>query len=61
MRTVVTKFPTDRPKAIVLGTTRVTVVFPVLIALPTLWPQAFPFLSGVKIDTDPENMISCGL
>ena len=29
-----------------------------LVALPTLAPNAVPFLQGLKIDTDPENMLS---
>ncbi|RFB03903.1 efflux RND transporter permease subunit [Parvularcula marina] len=29
-----------------------------LVALPTLAPGAMPFLNGLKIDTDPENMLS---
>ena len=29
-----------------------------LVAAPTLAPSAFPFLNGLKVDTDPENMLS---
>ena len=29
-----------------------------LVAAPSLAPSAFPFLNGLKIDTDPENMLS---
>lgn len=43
-------------------TTGVMVVFTValalLAALPSVWPTTFPKLNGVKIDTDPENMLS---
>lgn len=27
-------------------------------ALPSIWPQSFPWLHGVVVDTDPENMLS---
>lgn len=29
-----------------------------LVALPSLAPQAVPFLNGIHVDTDPENMLS---
>ncbi len=29
-----------------------------LATLPSLWPVAFPALNGLKVDTDPENMLS---
>ena len=24
---------------------------------PSIWPEAFPFLTPLKVDTDPENML----
>ncbi len=36
----------------------VTLVIAAAAALPSIWPTAFPFLSGVTVDTDPENMLS---
>ena len=36
----------------------VSVLFLVLVALPTLAPGSFPFLNALHIDTDPENMLS---
>ena len=30
----------------------------ILAALPSIWPDRFPYLHGVKVDTDPENMLS---
>jgi uncharacterized protein len=33
-------------------------VLALLAALPSLAPETFPMLSGVKVDTDPENMLS---
>jgi uncharacterized protein len=35
----------------------VTLALTLLAALPTLWPDAFPRLHGVQVDTDPENML----
>lgn len=29
-----------------------------LVALPSIWPSSFSFLSALHIDTDPENMLS---
>lgn len=40
---------------IILGIAAVLIV---LVALPSLWPDTFPMLYGVKVDTDPENMLS---
>lgn len=34
-----------------------TVVLILLAALPSLWPDTFPRLHGVAVDTDPENML----
>ena len=36
----------------------VTAILAVLAALPSLWPNAFPVLQPLKVDTDPENMLS---
>ena len=35
----------------------VTVVLALFAALPSVWPERFPALHGVKVDTDPENML----
>ena len=35
----------------------IAVVFPVLVALPSLWPETFAVMSGVATDTDPENRL----
>ncbi len=47
-------------KLVALAMGVIAVVFPVLVALPSIWPGSFPFLHGVDIDTDPENMLSEG-
>ena len=36
----------------------VTLSIAMLAVLPSLWPGTFSMLSGVKVDTDPENMLS---
>lgn len=35
----------------------VTLALTLLAALPSLWPESFPRLNGVEVDTDPENML----
>ncbi|MBK5922126.1 RND transporter [Rhodothalassium salexigens] len=35
-----------------------SVVLIALTAVPSIWPQAAPALHGLKIDTDPENMLA---
>ena len=35
-----------------------SVLLILLVALPTLMPDRVPFLAPLKIDTDPENMLS---
>ncbi len=45
-------------KIVVAVMATIAIVFPVLVALPSIWPASFPFLHGVDIDTDPENMLS---
>ncbi len=37
--------------------TGVTLGLVALAALPSIWPQTFPRLHGVIVDTDPENML----
>ncbi|TNE58505.1 MAG: RND transporter [Alphaproteobacteria bacterium] len=48
---------TNRPKTIMRVTALLSVLLIALVAVPSLAPNAAPFLSGVKIDTDPENML----
>lgn len=58
MRMRLSEFPTNHPRFIALSMVAIALLFPALVALPTLWPETFPFLSGVEVDTDPENMLS---
>jgi hypothetical protein len=51
-------FATSYPRFITLGIGLISVVLIVLAALPSLWPGTFRSLNGLKVDTDPENMLS---
>jgi predicted RND superfamily exporter protein len=45
-------------KAVTLAVVVVTVLLAVLAAVPSIWPEAVPFLHAIEVDTDPENMLS---
>ena len=48
-----------RRRGLVVATTLLlTATIAVLATLPSIWPQSFPSLHGVQVDTDPENMLS---
>ena len=47
----------NNPKTVAAVMLVLTAVIVLLAALPTLWPDAFPFLNSLKVDTDPENML----
>jgi len=49
---------TRRPKTVAASMLLVTAVIAAAAALPSLWPARFAFLSPVRVDTDPENMLS---
>ena len=51
-------FSLDRPKALSRILLAVSLFLITLVALPSIWPAAFPLLNPLKIDTDPENMLS---
>ena len=36
----------------------ITIFLALTAALPSIWPDSFPYLHGVTVDTDPENMLS---
>ncbi len=48
---------TRHPKRVTAVMLKLTVLLAVLALLPTIWPQAFSGLHGLKVDTDPENML----
>lgn len=51
-------FSLDHPGLVTGVMVGIAAVLIALVALPSLWPETFPMLSGVKVDTDPENMLS---
>ncbi len=51
------EFALGRPKLIAWTMALLCAVLIALAALPSLWPATFPMLNGVKVDTDPENML----
>ena len=48
----------NTPKTFYWLTGLLSALMIVLVALPTFWPASFSMLSPLKIDTDPENMLS---
>lgn len=53
-----TDFSLHRPKTVLGLVAGLSVLFILGVALPSVFPKAFPWLHGVKVDTDPENMLS---
>ena len=47
----------DHPKLVIFLILLITASFLLLATLPSLWPEAFPRLYPIQIDTDPENML----
>jgi uncharacterized protein len=47
----------SHPRPVISGTLLLTLAFLLAVALPTLFPDAIP-LPPVRVDTDPENMLS---
>lgn len=54
----ITQFSVDHPKLITGLMIILTVSLALLAALPSIWPDRFSALNPVKVDTDPENMLS---
>ncbi len=52
-----TEFSVSRPGAVTAFMLALTLLLAAVAALPSLWPQTFPFLHSLKVDTDPENML----
>ncbi len=48
----------NRPKAVIWSMLVSTVLIIGLAAVPSIWPNQFPYLNAVAVDTDPENMLS---
>ncbi len=51
------EFSVNHPKAITGVMVVLTLLIGLLAALPSIWPDAFPYLHSLTIDTDPENML----
>jgi len=47
----------DHPHLVTWVMVVVTIGLAGLAAVPSLWPERFPYLNAVKVDTDPENML----
>ena len=45
-------------RMIVVTIVGITLLLTMLAALPSLWPHQFEYLNPLRIDTDPENMLS---
>ena len=51
-------FSTNHPKVTAFLTVLVTVALALGVAIPSALPDVFPMLHAVRVDTDPENMLS---
>ena len=50
-------FAVKRPKTITWLMISTTLILALLAGMPSIRPEAFPFLAPLKVDTDPENML----
>jgi len=53
----IVSFAVKRPKIITWLMISTTLILALLASLPSIWPEVFPFLTPLKVDTDPENML----
>ena len=51
-------YATDHPRIVTALMCLGTLVLALLAGLPSIWPEQFTALPAVKVDTDPENMLS---
>ncbi|MEA3364354.1 MAG: MMPL family transporter, partial [Candidatus Hydrogenedentes bacterium] len=58
MSEAVVRFSMDHPWLVSGVMVAVALLIAVPATLPSLWPETFPMLHPVKVDTDPENMLS---
>ena len=56
--TSLTSLGIRRPKWVAGLSIGVTGIALLLAALPSIWPESFSRLNGLRVDTDPENMLS---
>lgn len=52
------KFSVKNPKTVTTIMAAGALLLVALAALPTIWPDNFPFLTPAIVDTDPENMLA---
>ena len=52
------QFATGRPRLVTALMVAATAVIVALAVLPSVWPERFPMLHALKVDTDPENMLA---
>jgi len=52
-----TGWAVKRPRAITGVMITITLILALVAGLPSLWPETFSFLSPLRVDTDPENML----
>ncbi|PCJ15423.1 MAG: RND transporter [Candidatus Cloacimonadota bacterium] len=52
------EFSINSPKLTISLICIVAIVLGIITALPSIWPEKYPSMYGLKIDTDPENMLS---
>jgi len=52
------RFALNRPRTVTAVMLALAFILAAMAALPTIWPDTFHFLSPLKVDTDPENMLS---
>ena len=52
------RFGVDRPIVVSTILAAATILVFLLAAIPSLMPSSFPFLNPLRVDTDPENMLS---
>ena len=50
-------FSVDSPRAVLSLMLLITFLILGLAAVPSLWPDKFPYLNHLIVDTDPENML----
>lgn len=57
---ILSEHASRRPRLYFLGAGFVSVIIILLVLLPSLKPEVFPYLKSLNIDTDPENMLDVG-
>ncbi|RME34682.1 MAG: RND transporter [Gammaproteobacteria bacterium] len=58
LKTRIIDYSLDHPRLITALMAFTTLLLVAMAALPSIWPERFPMLHSIRIDTDPENMLS---